>query len=393
MIEDTEGTRELIYWALGIGIPLILFVSFWMIFRAAFKSRPEEISSELRVEPLVAATPPVPTDVPAATPEPAAEPVPVAKLLPDALRNTRDLFLGRIRQVFTRQDVLEDDEMEQLEEILYTSDLGTKTVGRLLEAVRARKSRTGAPPSGFDAVRDSIKQEMLNIFERVEAGGSAASAVTALEGLEALNLWSDQPAVLMVVGVNGAGKTTTIGKLAGRFAKGGRKVLVAAGDTFRAAAADQLKIWTERAAVEIFSPAGVSDPSAVAFDACQRGKAQGFDVVIIDTAGRLHTQTNLMEELKKMKRVVAKALPGAPHEVLLVLDANSGQNALQQAREYHQALGVTGVALTKLDGSAKGGVAVGLACELALPIKLIGVGEGIDDLRRFSASEFVGAIL
>jgi fused signal recognition particle receptor len=197
----------------------------------------------------------------------------------------------------------------------------------------------------------------------------------------------------MIVGVNGAGKTTTIGKLARRIAQSGRKVLVAAGDTFRAAAGDQLKVWTERAQVEIFSPDNVTDPSAVAYQAIERGKTEGVDVVIIDTAGRLHTQKNLMEELKKMQRVMTKLIPDAPHETLLVLDANSGQNALIQAREFNQALGVTGVVLTKLDGTAKGGVAVGLACELGLPIKLIGVGEGIEDLRRFSPQEFVDSIL
>jgi fused signal recognition particle receptor len=193
--------------------------------------------------------------------------------------------------------------------------------------------------------------------------------------------------------VNGAGKTTTIGKLARRFAQSGRRVLVAAGDTFRAAAADQLKIWTDRAQVEIFSPENVTDPSAVAFMAVEAAQGGGFDIVIIDTAGRLHTQKNLMEELRKMKRVMQKKIESAPHEVLLVLDANSGQNALVQAREFHQALGVTGVVLTKLDGTAKGGVAVGLACELQIPIKLIGVGEGIEDLRRFSSREFVDSIL
>jgi fused signal recognition particle receptor len=197
----------------------------------------------------------------------------------------------------------------------------------------------------------------------------------------------------MVVGVNGAGKTTSIGKIASQLAQGGKKVLVAAGDTFRAAAGSQLKVWTERAQVEIFAPEGVTDPSAVAFDAVQKGVAKGFDVIIVDTAGRLHTQQNLMEEIKKMKRVMQKVIPTSPHEVLLVLDSNQGQNALLQAKEFHRALGVTGVVLTKLDGSAKGGVAVGVAHELELPIKLIGVGEKMGDLRPFSAKSFVESIL
>jgi fused signal recognition particle receptor len=195
-----------------------------------------------------------------------------------------------------------------------------------------------------------------------------------------------------VVGVNGAGKTTSIGKIAGQLAHSGKRVLVAAGDTFRAAAGNQLKTWTDRAQVEIFSPEGVTDPSAVAFDAVSKGKAQGYDVVIVDTAGRLHTQSNLMEELKKMKRVITKVIPEAPHETLIVLDANSGQNALMQAREFHKALGLTGVVLTKMDGTAKGGVAVGLAHELKIPIRLIGVGEKIGDLRPFSVKEFVESI-
>lgn len=358
---------------------------------------------------------------------------PERKALDAALTNTKSSFLGRIKTLFSGKETLKANELEELEEILYTSDLGPQTVQRLLDAVQDRVKSQGA--SGFEAVRLALKDEMLDIFESVEksttleangAGNGAAQSNGAggngsgkngssgnvlsiqsylagdhvqhgsedyLEGLEALNIWSHKPAVLMVVGVNGAGKTTTIGKLARRIARSGRRVLVAAGDTFRAAAGDQLKVWTDRAQVEVFSPEGVTDPSAVAYQAVDQAQKGAFDVVIIDTAGRLHTQKNLMEELKKMRRVVTKLLPTAPHEVLLVLDANSGQNALIQAKEFHQALEVTGVVLTKLDGTAKGGVAVGLAHELKIPIKLIGVGEGIDDLRRFSSREFVDSIL
>jgi fused signal recognition particle receptor len=321
-----------------------------------------------------------------------------------ALSETRSSFFGRIKSLFGAKAALEAHELEDLEEILYTSDLGPQTVQRLLGAVESRLKLNGG--QGFDAVRDALKHEMLDIFSvldpRFDSNGDGAldqrpkvhaGSEDYLEGLERLAIWHHAPAVIMVVGVNGAGKTTTIGKLARRLAQSGRKVLVAAGDTFRAAAEGQLKVWTERAQVEIFSPANVTDPSAVAFMAVEHAKAEAFDVVIVDTAGRLHTQKNLMEELKKMKRVIAKPIPSAPHEVLLVLDANSGQNALMQAREFHQALQVTGVVLTKLDGTAKGGVAVGLACELQIPIKLIGVGEGIDDLRRFSSREFVDSII
>jgi fused signal recognition particle receptor len=324
--------------------------------------------------------------------------------LGSALANTRSSFFGRLKSVFGAKPALTADEMDEIEEILYTSDLGPQTVERLLDAVKAELKKTGG--SGFESVRSALKEQMLQIFSTADeerrgseavgspAGASATvSANGELGGLEHLAIWNHKPAVIMVVGVNGAGKTTTIGKLASKLARSGRRVLVAAGDTFRAAAGDQLKVWTERAQVTIFNPEGVSDPSAVGFKACEMAVAEGFDVVIIDTAGRLHTQKNLMEELKKMKRVMAKPIPTAPHEVLLVLDANSGQNALIQAREFHQALGVTGVVLTKLDGSAKGGVAVGLAGELGLSIKLIGVGEGIDDLRNFSAPEFVASII
>lgn len=333
-----------------------------------------------------------------------AEPKPLAS----ALANTRSSFFGRIKGLFNGKPMLDAAELEELEEILYTSDLGPLTVQQLLGAVEGEiKSRGG---SGFEGVRSALKARMLEIFTELEARGNGAGNGAAngshvrngsvhpgsadyIDGLESLSIWDRKPAVIMVVGVNGAGKTTTIGKLARRIAQSGRRVLVAAGDTFRAAAGDQLKVWTERAQVEIFSPDAVVDPSAVAFKACEKAVTDGFDVVIVDTAGRLHTQKNLMEELKKMKRVLAKPVPTAPHEVLLVLDANSGQNALVQAREFHEALGVTGVVLTKLDGSAKGGVAVGLACELGLPIKLIGVGEGIDDLRRFNSREFVDSII
>jgi fused signal recognition particle receptor len=315
------------------------------------------------------------------------------KLLSLALENTRSGFFGRLKNLFGSKPTLSSDEMEGLEEILYTSDLGPQTVQRLLEAVELRmKSNAGG---GFEGVRTALKDEMMEIFDGLPNGAAHAAhgSEDYIEGLEKLAIWDKKPAVLMIVGVNGAGKTTTIGKLSRKIAQSGRKVLVAAGDTFRAAAGDQLKVWTERARVEIFSPEGVTDPSAVAYSAFQKGQADGFDVVIIDTAGRLHTQKNLMEELKKMKRVIGKLNPEAPHETLLVLDANSGQNALMQAREFHQALEVTGVVLTKLDGTAKGGVAVGLACELQIPIKLIGVGEGLDDLRKFSSREFVDSIL
>ena len=331
----------------------------------------------------------VPESAPGAIPV-SATGGPDERKLAEALSKTRFSLFGRIKSVFTGKSSLTDSEREELEEILYTADLGPKTVQQLLDSVFAKLKVTGE--TGFEAVRRELQAEIESIFSpfKVEPG--------AADGLDHLNLWTAKPAVLMVVGVNGAGKTTTIGKLAARMATRGKRVLVAAGDTFRAAAGEQLKVWTDRAAgeaghVEIFDPVGVTEPSAVAYQALELARSQNYDIVIIDTAGRLHTQKNLMEELKKMKRVLLKLDPLAPHETLLVLDANSGQNALIQAREFHAALAVTGVVLTKLDGSAKGGVAVGLVNEISVPIKLIGVGEKIGDLRSFNSKAFVESII
>lgn len=402
---------ETLYWLVGGGAGSLLTLVFVVIMRmnageqaAPLETPPEVPRSEALDRALAGEKA---TDLSVVTPEAASTHTtaeiarPQPKELSSALANTRSSFFGRIRSLFGTKPTLDASEMEELEEILYTSDLGPQTVQRLLDAVQEKVRADGG--TGIEAVREALKGEMLSIFqdagvvEAVPIGHNGLrlvkSAEQSIEGLEHLNIWDHKPAVLMVVGVNGAGKTTTIGKLASRLAKSGKKVLVAAGDTFRAAAGDQLKIWTDRAQVEIFHPEGVTDPSAVGFAACERAQKEGFDIVIIDTAGRLHTQKNLMEELKKMKRVMTKPVPTAPHEVLLVLDANSGQNALIQAREFHSALTVTGVVLTKLDGSAKGGVAIGLASELKIPIKLIGVGEGIEDLRRFSSTEFVDSIL
>ena len=317
----------------------------------------------------------------------AAEPVPVVatKDLRSALKNTKTSLLGRMTEVFSSQESLSEEDLEQLEEILYTSDLGPLTVQRLMEAVS--ESLTSSEKASFESLRKALKSEISVIFESVrESESTVKDPVARL-------ICKERPCVWMVVGVNGVGKTTTIGKLAHRASQLGHKTMVVAGDTFRAAAGDQLKVWSERADVEIFNPDGVTDPSAVAFDACQSAKSKGIDLVIVDTAGRLHTQDHLMGELQKMKRVIQKVFPEAPHETLLVLDSNSGQNALMQARSFHQALSLSGVILTKLDGTAKGGVAVGLTNELQLPIRMIGVGEGAEDLREFNPKEFIDSIL
>jgi len=333
--------------------------------------------------------------------EPVKKEKPTApKDLKEALQNTRSNFIGRIQSLFAQQKTLSEDEFEELEEILYTSDLGPQTVHRLVENLN---EHFGGKNFDFEKVRGALKQEMISLLtpsdsEEDQGEKNEMSLENDSSPPQALKIIEDvkkreAPQIWMVVGVNGTGKTTTIGKLAHVAAKEGLKTLVVAGDTFRAAAEDQLKIWSQRAEVDVFSPEGVKDPSAVVYDGCQRAQSKGYDVVIVDTAGRLHTQDNLMEELKKMKRVMGQVVEKSPHEVLLVLDANSGQNALMQAKSFHETLGVTGVILTKLDGTAKGGIALGVAYELGLPIKVIGVGESLDDLRPFHAREFVESMV
>ncbi|MCE3010723.1 MAG: signal recognition particle-docking protein FtsY [Proteobacteria bacterium] len=309
-------------------------------------------------------------------------PEPKSVTLKEALTQTQGHFWGRISSVFSNSNPQFWDE---LEEVLYTSDLGPQTVERLLNSVKDQLSRT--EQKDLETVKSAIKSEFLQIFQ----GAGVQEPETASQ-IQHLSLQA-QPTVWLIVGVNGVGKTTSIGKLAAKLASEGKKVLVAAGDTFRAAAGNQLRAWTERAQVEIFSPEGVKDPSAVAFDAVTKAKAQNYDVVLIDTAGRLHTQAHLMDELKKVKRVIQKIDSAYPHETLIVLDANSGQNALLQAKQFHEAVQLTGVILTKMDGTAKGGVAVGLSYELKIPIRLIGIGEKIEDLRPFSPREFVDSVI
>jgi len=309
------------------------------------------------------------------------------KTLHQALAGTRGNFFGRLERLFATDKVqAADDVREGIEEVLYTSDLGPKTVESLLNNLESHLSL--ADLGHFSKVKAEIRQSLLNGLSSVENSGH--SPFEGMKPGQGLNVW-------MIVGVNGVGKTTTIGKLAFKASQMGLKVMVAAGDTFRAAAANQLKVWADRAAagqgpVEIFSPPGVNDPAAVAYDAVSSAQSKNFDLLLIDTAGRLHTQTNLMEELKKVKRIIQKVMPNAPQESLIVLDANSGQNALIQAKQFNDAVGLTGAVVTKMDGTAKGGVIVGLANELGLPARLVGVGEGVQDLRDFHKEEFVDAI-
>lgn len=275
--------------------------------------------------------------------------------------------LGTAAEPRTRE--IDVDTADALEELLLMADVGVAASGEIVDAVRKRQRRG-------ESLRELVKQEMLRILESAAPPNGATSS----------------PQVMLIVGVNGVGKTTTIGKLANQLREQGKTVLICAADTFRAAAVDQLQIWADRAGVDIIRAKEGSDPAAVVFDAMTSAKARGRDVVLVDTAGRLHTRTNLMNELDKIRRVASKEIPGAPHEVLLVLDATVGQNGLAQAREFTNVAGVTGIVLTKLDGTAKGGIAVAIAHDLKLPIRYVGVGEGVDDLLPFSPRDYVDAI-
>jgi fused signal recognition particle receptor len=285
-------------------------------------------------------------------------------------------FMARLNGLFGGgPKIIDEKVLADLEEVLFSADIGVKTASNLVEL--AREKTKSKDIESADKLKGVIRKEIEKILD--------LPMRNTLQG-------GGPPHVMMVVGVNGAGKTTTIGKLAAKAKAQGKKVVLAAGDTFRAAAAEQLDVWAERAGAELVKGKEDSDPSAVIFEAIKKAKEIGADLVIADTAGRLHTKVNLMEELKKVKRVIDKALPGAPHEVLLVLDSTNGQNAIAQARQFHESIGITCIALTKLDGTAKGGVIIGICDELKVPVAWAGVGEQVDDLRAFDAKEFVGAL-
>ncbi|MCK8497125.1 signal recognition particle-docking protein FtsY [Myxococcus fulvus] len=284
-------------------------------------------------------------------------------------------FMARLNGLFGSQRQVDESVLAELEEILFTADIGVRTASTLVDVAREKLKRSELKDS--ERIKDLIRTEVARIVD--------LPVPRSLEG-------GGPPHVVMVVGVNGAGKTTTIGKLAAKLTGEGKKVVLAAGDTFRAAATEQLDVWAERAKAQLVKGAEGGDPGSVIFDAIKKAQAEGADVVIADTAGRLHTKAPLMEELKKVKRVMDKAMPGTPHEVLLVLDSTNGQNAIQQAKQFHEAVGVTAIALTKLDGTAKGGVIIGICDELKLPVVWVGVGEKVADLRRFEPREFVQAL-
>jgi len=317
-----------------------------------------------------AEAPPAPEPIP--EPEPAPVVAPPARLR-DRLRRTSETLVGRLSGVLRGRRV-DDSLLEELEEILFTADLGVSTAETLLGRVRAEAR--GADGETVRALLKTAMAEMLSTAERSED-------VFALRA---------SPHVILVLGVNGAGKTTTIGKLAAQHRARGRKVILGAGDTFRAAAIEQLQRWGERVDCEVIAGAAGGDPASVAFDTVKSAIARKADVAIIDTAGRLQTKRPLMEELAKIVRVIGRDVPGAPHEILLVLDANTGQNAISQARLFTEVAPVTGLVLTKMDGTAKGGVIVGLADAFGIPVHFVGVGEGIEDLREFDVEEFVAAL-
>lgn len=294
--------------------------------------------------------------------------------LKQGLTKTKEAINNQINNVFSNFRKVDEELLEELEEALIMSDVGAETSIKIIDNLRSRIKLQKIEDA--DAVKEALKEEIANVLSEKDCG---------------LHI-DTKPSIIMVVGVNGAGKTTSIGKMAAKLKAEGKKVLVAAADTFRAAAIEQLEVWTDRAKVDILKKSEGSDPASVVFDAARRTKDESYDVLIIDTAGRLHTKKNLMEELNKIERVLEKELPEASKEVLIVLDGTTGQNALIQAKEFSEVTKITGIVLTKLDGTAKGGVVIGICSELNVPVKFIGVGEQIDDLQVFNAKDFANAL-
>lgn len=296
--------------------------------------------------------------------------------LRQGLSKTRSSLAGRLDRLFLGKKEITEELLDDLEEILFTSDIGVATTQKLIDSVQEKVARKELKDP--EKLKTALKEHMLSFLDVGEMEHPSPGA--------------GEPLVIMVIGVNGVGKTTTIGKAANRFRSEGKEVLLVAADTFRAAAVEQLTIWGERVGAAVVKQDNGADPSAVAFDALTAAVARKVDVVLIDTAGRLHTKINLMEELQKIHRVIGRKLPGAPHEVWLILDATTGQNAIAQAKTFNERFGVSSIILTKLDGTAKGGIVVGISGELGIPIKFIGIGEKMDDLRPFNAADFVQAI-
>jgi fused signal recognition particle receptor len=310
---------------------------------------------------------------PAAASSAAEAPIDETRLR-EGLAKTRGGFVARLSKLFARKQI-DANVLDELEQVLFSADIGPKAADRLFQSIKTRLSRDQLTDA--DVVWAEIRQQSMAVLD-VDAAP--------------LDFSSQKPFVLLTIGVNGVGKTTTIGKIAAKLRAEGKRVLLGAGDTFRAAAVEQLVIWGDRAGAPVVKGKEGGDPSSVIFDAIKRGSDESFDVVICDTAGRLHTKVDLMEELKKVGRVCNKALPGAPHETWLVLDATTGQNAIQQAQMFKEAMNITGIVLTKLDGTAKGGVILGICDELRVPVRYIGIGESVSDLREFDPHAFVSAL-
>ncbi len=300
--------------------------------------------------------------------------------LESGLSKTKDTLLGRLTRAVMGKNKVDDDVLDNLEEVLITSDVGVDTTLKIIERIQKRVKRDGY--MGTDELNTILRDEIAALLAENEKSDAKDFDIPE----------TGEPYVIMVVGVNGVGKTTTIGKLANKFTKAGHKVVLGAADTFRAAAIEQLEVWAKRVNVPIVKQQMGSDPASVAFDTLQSAKAQGADVVIIDTAGRLHNKINLMNELSKIKNVMKKVVSNAPNEVLLVLDGSTGQNAYEQVSQFTKATEVTALAITKLDGTAKGGVVIGVSDQFSIPVKYIGVGEGIDDLQVFDKKTFVDSL-
>ena len=300
--------------------------------------------------------------------------------LDKGLEKTKDSFLGKIARAVVGKSRVDDEVLDNLEEILITSDVGVETTLKIIEKIEARVKRDKV--LGTDELNRILKEEIENLLDESDTGSNPFDVKKE----------NNDPYVIMVVGVNGVGKTTTIGKLSHQFKSAGSKVVLGASDTFRAAAVDKLIIWAERVGVHIVQQGMGADPASVAFDTVQSAKSQNADVVIIDTAGRLHNKVNLMNELNKIKRVMDKVIPNAPHEILLVLDGSTGQNAYEQAKQFAQATDINALAVTKLDGTAKGGVVIGISDQMNIPVKYIGVGEKMEDLQLFDKKAFVDSL-